>query len=205
MEINEIAERLFFAGFRSWSDEDLLDVYEYLRDPRSRHLRVVGSTECLAARNGEGARKLGLQSDCRLNREDDAMKIKGLVSTKLTQGQRANDFSFVPEGELVFAGFKCTGERPDDRCGCARSLCGAISQKATTTFVVAEFEREVLVAEMLAMKARGGWIRTHMDREQWIRQIEDYVDAVADDLSDIEVGTVVNLRENGLQPRAVAA
>lgn len=32
MEKNEIAERLFFAGFGSWSDQDLLDVDEYLRN-----------------------------------------------------------------------------------------------------------------------------------------------------------------------------
>jgi hypothetical protein len=33
-----------------------------------------------------------------------------LVSTKKTQGQRKNDFCWVPEGEIVRFGMECGGE-----------------------------------------------------------------------------------------------
>ena len=64
---------------------------------------------------------------------------KILVSTKDTQGQRSNDFCYVPEGEPVRFGIICDRDkgRPDGGCGCARSLIGIYCGKGTTTFKVA--------------------------------------------------------------------
>jgi hypothetical protein len=66
--------------------------------------------------------------------------MKVLVATRETQGERRNDFCWVPEGELVtFPTFECDGDQsPDDRCGCHRSMTGVKSRKATTTFKVVE-------------------------------------------------------------------
>ena len=65
--------------------------------------------------------------------------IKVIVSTEKTQGQRYNDFCFVPEGELVMFGFVCDRDKndPDSDCGCSRSLSGFNCRTATTTFKVA--------------------------------------------------------------------
>jgi len=64
--------------------------------------------------------------------------MKVLVSTKETQGQRKNDFCFVPEGEILRFGFECDNEGIDSRCGCRRSMSGIFCHKATTTFKVVD-------------------------------------------------------------------
>jgi len=64
--------------------------------------------------------------------------MKVLVATEKGQGQRENDFCYVPEGEMVHFGFECDGEGVDGRCGCRRSLCGVKTQRATTTSTVAD-------------------------------------------------------------------
>ena len=69
------------------------------------------------------------------------MSIQVFVSTQETQGQRPNDFCYVPEGEIVtFGVFTCTGEMADGPCGCARSLGGVETHKATTTMKVVAFD-----------------------------------------------------------------
>jgi hypothetical protein len=62
--------------------------------------------------------------------------MKIFVATKETQGQRKNDFCFVPENEIVIIGFECDGEEIDGECGCHRSLSGVKCLKATTTVKV---------------------------------------------------------------------
>ena len=66
--------------------------------------------------------------------------MKLFVSTVQTQGQRANDYSFTEEGELVFLAEPCgrDQEDPDDGsgCGCGRAFIGAHTRRATTTAVV---------------------------------------------------------------------
>jgi len=63
-----------------------------------------------------------------------------LVATQQTQGFRASDFCFVPEGELLYYGVSCDrdGNDPDGPCGCLRSLCGVIGHQGTTTAMVQE-------------------------------------------------------------------
>jgi hypothetical protein len=68
--------------------------------------------------------------------------MKLLVSTKLTQGFRSDDFSFTEDGELlVFDHIETNcGHDPDHPCGCARALCGVDSLNATTTMLVKDVE-----------------------------------------------------------------
>ncbi len=68
--------------------------------------------------------------------EENNMKI--LVATKQTQGQRASDFSFTQEGEIVMLDDDHDGEAVDGDCGCQRSMVGMNSGKSTTTFQVIE-------------------------------------------------------------------
>lgn len=104
--------------------------------------------------------------------------LKVLVATRATQGARANDFTFVPDGELVAVTGGHDGETPDGACGCARSFTGLTCLKGTTTARVvrlpitrvefarayADFEkrrgfgipaeqRAVIVRELLALAA----------------------------------------------------
>ena len=57
--------------------------------------------------------------------------MRVLVATKKTQKQRENDFSFVPENELLYFGSQCSGEKVDGSCGCKRSLVGVKCLMAT--------------------------------------------------------------------------
>ncbi len=85
--------------------------------------------------------------------------MKVLVSTKKTQKQRENDFSFVPENELLYFGFECSGEKIDGSCGCKRSLVGVKCLKATTTMKVADgkLDEEGLAEVIHRAWKKGGW------------------------------------------------
>ena len=61
--------------------------------------------------------------------------MKVLVATRETQGERPRDFSWTVDGELVrFPEAECCSPQ----CGCQWSMVGCASQRATTTFAVAE-------------------------------------------------------------------
>lgn len=76
--------------------------------------------------------------------------IKCMVATKETQGQRENDFCFATEGEIVrFGPLCCSDKNLDGGCGCARSLIGIESGKATTTMKIVEMD--ITQAKYLAM------------------------------------------------------
>ena len=66
--------------------------------------------------------------------------MKVLVATDRTQGDRANDYNFCIEGELVRINEVCTRDRgdPDGGCGCGRGFGGLNSHRATTTARIAE-------------------------------------------------------------------
>lgn len=66
--------------------------------------------------------------------------MKLLVATTQTQGQRKNDFCFVPEDEIVHFATECDREEIDGPCGCKRSMSGLKTKKATTTMKCAEVE-----------------------------------------------------------------
>ena len=82
--------------------------------------------------------------------------MKVLVSTTETQGQRANDFCYVPEGELVKLTIPCDGEAVDGPCGCMRSMTGIDCQRGTTTVkVVARDLTETRYEALLAKSDRA--------------------------------------------------
>lgn len=66
--------------------------------------------------------------------------MRVLVATACTQGDRANDYNFCIEGELVRINEVCARDRgdPDGGCGCGRGFGGLNSHRATTTARVAE-------------------------------------------------------------------
>jgi hypothetical protein len=72
--------------------------------------------------------------------QDALMQL--LTATREGQGERAGDFSFTVEGELVLVGFVCATDQadPDGGCGCGRAFSGLSSRKATTTAVVRDLD-----------------------------------------------------------------
>ena len=61
--------------------------------------------------------------------------MKIIVATSETQGQRAGDFNFVPEGEVVIVSdCDCLHKG----CECSRSMVGVLCGKGTTTMKVVE-------------------------------------------------------------------
>ncbi len=105
------------------------------------------------------------------------------TATRLTQGQRENDFCWAEEDELVRFPFECDGESVDGGCGCRRSMAGICSNKATTTFKVVELAigKEVL---------------------QFVTRIPDEeLDALLDAAASFPIGAVCEKRGDHIQQR----
>jgi hypothetical protein len=87
--------------------------------------------------------------------------MKVLVATHETQGQRANDFCYCIEGELVTVGLVCAADEndPDGGCGCGRSFSGLNSHKATTTAKVKEVDlsEEDYIEALRSSLEQQGW------------------------------------------------
>jgi hypothetical protein len=68
--------------------------------------------------------------------------MKLLTATREGQGERAGDFCFAVEGELVLVGFVCATDRdnPEGGCGCGRAFSGMSSLRATTTALVRDLD-----------------------------------------------------------------
>jgi len=132
------------------------------------------------------------------------MPINVLRATKQGQGQRANDFSWTTEGELVRRDFPCDNDRrnPDGGCGCGRSMPGLDSSRGTTTAVVAEAEmtREEYIDAIFATYEREGWTKLGVTRKDAATEA-DYLLRVA---AQLAVGTVVECRTGVVAAREVA-
>jgi hypothetical protein len=132
--------------------------------------------------------------------------MKVLVATKKGQGIRSNDFSWTDEGELVKFGIVCDGETdPDGQCGCFRDMCGVVTLKGTTTFMVADrdlskkdYERELVRAEV-----RGGWIDADDIGEEDLKDIRREARFLLELAAEFPVGTVLEKRGEVLQERKI--
>lgn len=122
--------------------------------------------------------------------------MKLLVSTTKTQGHRANDFCWLPEGEIVYEGFKCGSGYADDECGCRRSLAGVTTHKASTTFIVADlpFTPAKLRALVKRSLKEAGWGE---GRALVTYQIETMLEWA----QPFTPGTVVEYRDGVIQAR----
>jgi hypothetical protein len=68
--------------------------------------------------------------------------MKLLTATYERQGERAGDFCYAIEGEVVILGDVCVTDRNDPLggCGCGRAFSGLRSQRATTTALVRDLD-----------------------------------------------------------------
>lgn len=143
--------------------------------------------------------------------------MKVLVATNDTQGQRANDFQFVPEGEQVIMGVDCHREPLDGRCGCRRALVGIAAHKGGTTFKVVEVTNSPcdIRAALLEHYVSGCWITPARGPEgeyllsgpetKLIEAVYTAHQALIDSLSSFPVGTILERRGDRLLVRARAA
>jgi hypothetical protein len=132
-------------------------------------------------------------------------KVHMFTATTRTQGQRENDFCFVPEGEIVtFLVLTCTNEEPDGQCGCRRAMAGAYSRKATTTMKVEVRDREELEQAILASCREGGWSKA-WNAQQEDAYVKETTQRIIDEAYQFQVGTVVELRGNDFAARSSVA
>lgn len=128
--------------------------------------------------------------------------MKVLVSTKETQKQRINDFSWVPEGELVTFGSECGRGSVDDHCGCRRSMVGVECMMATTTMKVVErpeLTSEKLEEAILSSLVAGGWYEADdPEAKSWARSAAEELIRLASAFSE---GNVVEKRDKKFQQR----
>lgn len=132
--------------------------------------------------------------------------MKVLVSTVETQGQRKNDYSWVPEGELLrTGGSECDREAIDGRCGCRRAFVGTATSAATTTAKVvdvAEIDREAVAQIVHDSLERDGWFEGSEPKlvESWV---EEETKSIVEVAETFEPGTIIERRGSTYQERRV--
>jgi hypothetical protein len=126
--------------------------------------------------------------------------MKILTATSQTQGQRASDFHWCTEGEVVTpVRVICDRDRelgPDGGCGCARSFAGLNSHKATTTAMVRDIDGytlEDLAEAVRSYREQAGW--NHDQAEAEAAQI-------AETAAGYDAGTILELRLDDIAARS---
>ena len=129
--------------------------------------------------------------------------MKILVCTSEGQGARDNDFCWTNEGEAALVGERCDSHEKgsvDGSCGCGRALMGLETRKASTTVRVAEvdFDHEVFKQRIRTSTIKAGFGDLG---DEYLEEMATYMEEQA---NRWPVGTVVELREKGLQERQVS-
>jgi hypothetical protein len=128
--------------------------------------------------------------------------VRIFISTKETQGQRASDFTWTEDGELLRFGLECDCDKhPDGGCGCRRSLVGVTSQKSTTTFQVidSDLTRAEFTEEIRKSLEGGGWLRSD-DGNEWPEGDAAELLKLA---AHFDTGMIIEKRGNAFQEREV--
>jgi hypothetical protein len=133
--------------------------------------------------------------------------MKLLTATHERQGERAGDFCYAIEGELVLLGFVCaTDERdPDGGCGCGRAFSGMSSMRPTTTALVRDLDVSL---DDVRLAIEGYWVSFGLGPEV-IGDVEfaDVVDETIEDVGHFArfwpVGTVVGRRLDHVHRRSL--
>ena len=130
--------------------------------------------------------------------------MKLLAATRQTQGDRSNDFAWVPDGEYLVMGFVCDTDRgdPDGGCGCGRAFEGLTSLKSITTAQVIEapISHDEFVSAIIESMTRAGW--NGMD--DFHRICEERADEIEALVEELPVGTIVGRRIDELVVRKEA-
>ena len=129
--------------------------------------------------------------------------MKILVATKEGQGVRKNDFSHAEEGEPVQFAFRCDGETVDGPCGCARSMGGMNSHKATTIFKAAETDiAPEAYLDLFVKFYVEGWKQTP---EEALKMAKDETEELLRLAEYFPEGMILERRGNKVQQRRIRA
>lgn len=134
--------------------------------------------------------------------------MKLLIATSQTQGQRASDFTYCIEGELVTPDvFTCDRDRqegPDGGCGCGRAFGGLNSHMFTTTAIVADIDgitMDDLTAAVSSYREHTGWAQLddhENETEAWAASMATVIAGLAE---THPAGTVLERRLDVVQAR----
>ena len=134
--------------------------------------------------------------------------MKLLTATEITQGNRASDFNWCEEGELVTTGGvicdRDTLAGPDGGCGCGRSFGGMRSGKSGTTAMV----RDIAIGpEDVAFI-----VRSYREDSGWLALTKDPDALIAEEVAEIitsaaahPVGAILETRMGEIGLREVHA
>lgn len=122
-------------------------------------------------------------------------RMKIITATAATQGQRANDYNWCVEGEVVLPAIVVCGtdrDDPDGGCGCGRGWSGASTQRATTTAVVREvpFTMADYTEAVRSGLELGGWWPGYVDDND----VHEMVATLVDLAESYPVGAVLEKR-----------
>jgi len=134
--------------------------------------------------------------------------MKVFVATKEKQGERASDFFWAREGELVTFGSVCGNGRcdVDDGCGCQRSMIGVATRKGTTTVKVVskrtltedDYIRSLLASFCKAYRAKADDPKVVAEVTAEAKELLRIADA-------FDTDDVVEVRGNQIQVRNIKA
>jgi hypothetical protein len=131
--------------------------------------------------------------------------MKLLTATHERQGERAGDFCYAIEGELVILGQVCAADRgnPLGGCGCGRAFSGLRSERATTTALVRDVDlsREDLELAIAARFAADGLTAETIGDLEYAELFIDTVDEMVRFGAVWPEGTVVRRALDGVTIR----
>ena len=145
----------------------------------------------------------GPRSACEPRPEGMTMKV--LTATRRTQGDRAGDFYWAVDGELVrLPEVICDQDQRDPdgdgACGCGRAFAGMSSSRATTTVEVADraMTRDDYVLALASSMAHDSWLQQEDQERDLVQELADGLLSIAD---EFPVGAVLGVRLGQVERR----
>ena len=122
--------------------------------------------------------------------------VNVLISTTQSQGDRPDDFCWVPEGELVARyGMVCDSERPGmPGCGCGRAFGGFTSHRSTTSAMV-------VASDLTEAAWRARLHQTLLDTGWAEAMPADELAGFIDELVSFDLGAAAKLRPGSIVGR----
>ena len=122
--------------------------------------------------------------------------VNVLISTTQSQGDRPDDFCWVPEGELVGRyGMVCDSERPGmPGCGCGRAFGGFTSHRSTTSAMV-------VASDLTEAQWRARLHQTLLDTGWAEAMPADDLAGFIDELASFDLGAAAKLRPGSIVGR----
>lgn len=125
-------------------------------------------------------------------------KMKIIVATSETQGQRPGDFNFVPDGEVVIVSdCDCLHEG----CECSRSMVGVICGKGTTTMKVVESDITREAYHCLVREANESYGKIGVNEAIFNEQ----ADALLELATEFKAGAVIERNGEDFEVRQIAS